>query len=260
MKKIYSLVAVLAVTLSASAQTNLITNGSLEDWADATTQAPGWFMNTTSITSGAVTKQTTGAQDGVNYVSITSPTSSNNNVSLQDLVVTPGETYTFKYWYKNEPNAKLKHWIQWRNDSGNIEGFADPIQPVEYNVVSSTWTQVTVTAVAPANATKTRIAFRNYSGGATSSIDNLVVTAGIVSIKDNNIEGLQVFPNPASNVVNITSSLTGVKEVTIFNMLGKKVLETSTNETVNISDLTSGVYIMNISQDGKTASRKLVKK
>lgn len=78
------------------------------------------------------------------------------------------------------------------------------------------------------------------------------------SIVENNIEGLKVYPNPASDLVNIVSNEIGTKEVVIFNMLGKKVLETSTEETVNVSTLTSGVYIMNITQDGKNASRKLV--
>ena len=50
----------------------------------------------------------------------------------------------------------------------------------------------------------------------------------------------------------------GTKTIAIYDMLGKKVLETSTEETVNVSTLTSGVYIMNITQDGKKASRKLV--
>lgn len=260
MKKIYSLVAVLAVTFAANAQTNLITNGSLEDWTDANTQATGWFMTGANITSGAVSKQTDGAQDGTNYVSITTPASGNTNVSLQDLVVTPGETYTIKYWYKNDAGAKFKHWIQWRDASDtNISGFTGTnIQPDDYNAVASAWTQITLTTVVPSNAVEMRIAFRNYSAGATSSVDNVIVTMGTASVQENNIEGLKVYPNPASGLVNIVSNENGTKEISIFNMLGKKVLETSTQETINVSNLNSGIYIMNITQDGKKSSSKLV--
>jgi len=81
---------------------------------------------------------------------------------------------------------------------------------------------------------------------------------GTASTNENNIEGLKVYPNPASELVNIVSNEIGTKNVAIYDMLGKKVLETSTEETVNVSTLTSGVYIMNINQDGKKASRKLV--
>ncbi|WP_177762704.1 T9SS type A sorting domain-containing protein [Flavobacterium sp. I3-2] len=86
----------------------------------------------------------------------------------------------------------------------------------------------------------------------------ITYTEETASIKDNNIEGLKVYPNPASELVYITSNEIGTKNVAIYDMLGKKVLETSTEETVNVSTLTSGVYIMKISQDGKNASRKLV--
>lgn len=92
-------------------------------------------------------------------------------------------------------------------------------------------------------------------GTTWSSVTPINSTASIV---ENNIEGLKVYPNPATELVNIVSNEIGTKNITIFNMLGKKVLETSTEETVNVSTLTSGVYIMNINQDGKKASRKLV--
>lgn len=92
-------------------------------------------------------------------------------------------------------------------------------------------------------------------GTTWASVSPISPTASIV---ENNIEGLKVYPNPASDLVNIVSNEIGTKTVAIYDMLGKKVLETSTEETVNVSTLTSGVYIMNITQDGKKASRKLV--
>jgi len=86
------------------------------------------------------------------------------------------------------------------------------------------------------------------------------VTDPTASVKDNNIEGLKIYPNPASNLVNIVSNEIGYKEVKIFNVLGKCVLDITTDQAVNISNLTPGVYILNIKQDGKKASSKLIVK
>lgn len=149
--------------------------------------------------------------------------------------------------------------------------------PTNFEVSSDNTTFATTATLTAFNGTATNVyarlatglAVNTYSGNVTiagggATTEGSVAVSGEVSTplstEKNNIEGLKVYPNPASDVVNISSSLTGIKEVSIFNMLGKKVLETSTNETINISNLTSGVYIMNISQDGKTASKKLVVK
>ncbi|MGV3461331.1 MAG: T9SS type A sorting domain-containing protein [Flavobacterium sp.] len=79
---------------------------------------------------------------------------------------------------------------------------------------------------------------------------------------DNNISGLKLYPNPLSgNVLNVTSNSSADKTIAVYDVLGKNVLNaTVTNETVNVSGLTSGVYIVKITEEGKTATRKLVVK
>jgi hypothetical protein len=47
--------------------------------------------------------------------------------------------------------------------------------------------------------------------------------------------------------------------VEIFNVLGKKVLETViTSKEVNVNNLTAGVYIIKIKEGEATATRKLI--
>lgn len=76
------------------------------------------------------------------------------------------------------------------------------------------------------------------------------------------IAGLSLFPNPVSgNVLNITSAANLDMNVVIFDVLGKQVINTKvTNNTVNVSNLNAGVYIVKVTEDGKTATRKLVVK
>lgn len=85
----------------------------------------------------------------------------------------------------------------------------------------------------------------------------------ILSTKSfNEISGLKLFPNPLSgNVLNVTSNSNADKTIAVYDVLGKNVLNAKvTNETVNVSGLNSGVYIVKITEEGKTATRKLVVK
>ena len=54
-----------------------------------------------------------------------------------------------------------------------------------------------------------------------------------------------IYPNPASNQITIKGEFDTNENVTIFNLLGQKVLESAINsneETINISKLATGVY------------------
>ncbi len=74
------------------------------------------------------------------------------------------------------------------------------------------------------------------------------------------IEGLTIYPNPVNTgKIYITSKSSLEKKVEIFDVLGKKVLETITsNKEVNISNLRAGIYIIKIKEGENSATRKLI--
>lgn len=74
------------------------------------------------------------------------------------------------------------------------------------------------------------------------------------------IEGLNLYPNPVSNgKVYISSKNDFNKSIIIFDVLGKKVLQTLlTSRELNISSLTPGVYIIKIEEGEASATRKLI--
>ncbi len=76
------------------------------------------------------------------------------------------------------------------------------------------------------------------------------------------IDGLSIFPNPASNgKVFIISKSNLPKTIEIYNVLGKKVLsETLFGKALDISKLTPSVYILKIKEQNVSATRKLVVK
>ena len=74
------------------------------------------------------------------------------------------------------------------------------------------------------------------------------------------IEGLNLYPNPVTNgKVYITSKNDLEKEIIIFDVLGKKVMQTTLiNKELNVSNLSPGVYIIKITEENATSSRKLI--
>ena len=77
-----------------------------------------------------------------------------------------------------------------------------------------------------------------------------------------NIEQLSIYPNPVTNgktVVFITTKQNLVKKVDVFNVLGKQVLSTFiTGKTLNIANLSKGVYVLKITENANSENRKLV--
>ncbi len=73
-------------------------------------------------------------------------------------------------------------------------------------------------------------------------------------------ESLGFYPNPVSNgKIYITSKTSLDKEILIFDVLGKKVLQTTiSSRELNISSIPPGVYIIKITEGDTTATRKLI--
>jgi hypothetical protein len=86
------------------------------------------------------------------------------------------------------------------------------------------------------------------------------LNAPLSSSSFDNINGLTMYPNPLSgNTLYLTSTANAAMAVQIFDLLGKEVLKaTVVNNAVNVSGLNAGVYMVKVTEEGKTASRKLV--
>jgi len=120
-----------------------------------------------------------------------------------------------------------------------------------------------------ASASIASLCFRQ--GGGTGNVefddvrvaDNWTYVASSIAalkVQQNSISGLNMYPNPVKNGnLYITSNSSQAKSVAIFDVLGKQVVNTTTtNNTVNIANLKGGVYIVKITEDGKTDTRKLM--
>jgi len=86
-----------------------------------------------------------------------------------------------------------------------------------------------------------------------------------LSVNEQLAEKFNLYPNPASNVVNITNNENMyVKEVAVYDATGKLISTQNFNEQteiqLNVENLASGTYLLHLKTEEGTAVKKLVKK
>ncbi|MBV1922474.1 MAG: T9SS type A sorting domain-containing protein, partial [Flavobacteriaceae bacterium] len=93
---------------------------------------------------------------------------------------------------------------------------------------------------------------------------NLIVDAS-AGINDENTISFSIQPNPASEMIQIQSdSFSSETNVEVYNIQGQVVFSevknaTTGSFTINVSDLASGMYFVQIQSEGKTVAKKLIK-
>jgi hypothetical protein len=90
---------------------------------------------------------------------------------------------------------------------------------------------------------------------------NINTTAATASIATSNKEVILFSPNPAKEVLNVSSDKT-IEQVSLLDMTGKVVSYKNINSkgtTIDTSRLVSGVYILKAMIDGKVTTKKIVK-
>ncbi|MBR4582291.1 MAG: leucine-rich repeat protein [Bacteroidales bacterium] len=98
----------------------------------------------------------------------------------------------------------------------------------------------------------------------STDVTYMAVFTDVVGIEDNGVPAISVFPNPTSDIINITSSET-ISEIEIVNVMGQVVrrMEVNCDNAVcDVEDLKAGVYVVRIRtlrQAQGAALRKFVK-
>ncbi len=110
----------------------------------------------------------------------------------------------------------------------------------------------------------------------TSNVTSLIAVAGEfnttpqiyarslsdMTLTNGSFESIEfnLYPNPTSlGYINISSKNQSAMKIGVYDILGKQVIsETVTNNRLDVSKLNTGIYVMKISQDDATATKKLV--
>ena len=118
--------------------------------------------------------------------------------------------------------------------------------------------------------------FTSWTAGAREDIAQFIITSnlGVVYVDNiymyraatagvdkNNLLNVSLYPSPASNNLKISAQEV-ISDVTIYNVLGKKVKSAVINKTsddINISSLKAGIYVLKYTANNKVGTLKFVK-
>ncbi len=108
----------------------------------------------------------------------------------------------------------------------------------------------------------------NYKGELKGGEQAFAIAATgteLLGVEDHKLSGFSIYPNPASDQVNLNLEKSGEEvAVEVFDINGRKVIQTKFDgasnfeESLNVSNLNSGVYFVKVNTDGKTATQKLI--
>lgn len=279
MKKILLSVALIAASFASNAQ--IIVNGDFE--AAATPLLPGVATQTAGWGQGLYTMETTGAYAGTQSLKL----STINNAAVAAQLQSPSDTLTgfaqqtVDGVINNPANLSISFAYKFTrvaSDTGIVlvnlydtllAGGTDDVllyqAYTEFTATTSTWGTMSLPFAANPQATGTvnqlyivAVSSNNAvaSPGTTLWLDN--ITTGFVGVDENEVIAASVYPNPATDVLNIKMN----EEVAsvVITALDGKVVATENSTSINISGLNTGMYIYTITGvSGKVAKGNFVK-
>jgi len=113
------------------------------------------------------------------------------------------------------------------------------------NLIGSNWAEATST-------------YGDGDLGTPGAVNN---NSAPLRIAKNKNERFKIFPNPTSgDFINITTTNNTPKHVQVFDMLGKKIVDQKIDSKLNISTLQSGIYVVKVTENNLSVTKRLVVK
>jgi uncharacterized delta-60 repeat protein len=102
--------------------------------------------------------------------------------------------------------------------------------------------------------------YTTYNGDNSSAyLIKLRTEASLSTTSFDTTNAFVIYPNPVQNVLHLQSNnFTSIKSVKIYDLQGKVVLQ-DTNDTINVSNLSKGVYIVKITTEEGEVTKKFIK-
>jgi hypothetical protein len=96
--------------------------------------------------------------------------------------------------------------------------------------------------------------------GANWNIDDVCIQEDTLSTIDTTVLDMRIYPNPVDgNFVTIQTPVNGVKYVEVFDITGKRLMNTSlSSDTLDVSSFSAGVYLVKLTVEGQSKTSKLI--
>jgi len=208
----------------------------------------GFSFNTNTLALSGVAYYSSATATAGNYIFYLGATAGTNLILTANTWVRVGVSF-------NKTTGR----VTWKGPglNGYVTGAAAATDPDEIDFTSTSGT----TTVAP---------IVTNTSAATMLIDNFVtrISATDTLLQNDTFDlattNFSVFPNPANDFVTISNADNiSVNAISITDLNGRVVKQNTysnvTNVQVNVSDLASGVYMMSISSDKGSVTKKIIK-
>lgn len=277
MKKFYSLVAVAALSLSVNAQVNAIAGHDFEDWNAFQAGLNSYGVNPDApVTHGIGT-----GINNSNSLNINGTVDANAFVftSLLPEALTNFTPKEITFWVKGTSTGTrgslsinvykaTSGYYAYNLASVSGEKIVNGTNQNDYNGQINTngeWVKVTINLVGKTdlNLSSTTGDFFAVKMGREANFD---IQIDNIQLWDVNMNSIDLTATKAiQNTVWTNTALFSTKgntNVEVYNVNGQlvKSFEVNGNKNVNVSDLAAGVYVVKSTENGKTATTKVVKK
>jgi hypothetical protein len=103
-----------------------------------------------------------------------------------------------------------------------------------------------------------KLTMNSYEGGSVGKTEFNLYEATLSLDGKTITSSLNMYPNPAQNVLNINSE-TEVLNVLIYDMQGKLVLESSNSQNIDVKALNKGIYVVTVKTSEGVAHQTIIK-
>lgn len=197
------------------------------------------------------------------YADFTSISTSLTKGSSNTITITPrwtGRTYSEAY----------RVWIDYNQD-GDFNDAGEQVYSRSRTTASSVSGSFTVPTSALSGATRMRVSMK-YNANPTSCetftygevedytvIISNSVNQGISGDTGFNNSEMSIYPNPAKHTLNISLVEANGKDYVIYNIMGQVVGKGNYTESLDLSSLQSGVYMLEVNTDNNKLMKRFIK-
>ena len=79
-----------------------------------------------------------------------------------------------------------------------------------------------------------------------------------LSVEDRNVDEFSIYPNPFNNVLNISNQV-NVESLKLYNITGQLVKSNANSNSINVSELSRGMYILEVITETSRTVKRVVK-
>ena len=243
-----AIVKALFASTSDSSDTNFDTTAELEEWIGAQ-------HATVTVDNDVLTWEITGVSTKLKYDACSfAPTAWNINA--------------LKIGYTNGTNntrMRLSHPKEGGNEFINYDEMAilgdatNGVGEIDTSLLHSSWI---------GNLSQLELYIRNDNANAGSTNGTFTInyiefyyaeTAGLADSNLSDENSIHLFPNPVKDILSIKSPSI-LKKLEVFNVLGQKVMGRENTNSLNVTKLNSGAYILKtINENGTVSTKKFIK-